>query len=60
MTYRQLLHRLAKDLDSDELDQEVIVSTSESGYARVVAINDVREDDGAIEKGQIVLDIGDI
>ncbi len=60
MTYRNLLHRLAKDLDDKELDQEVIVSTSENVYARVIAINDVKQGDFCIEKGQIVLDVGDL
>ena len=62
MTYRNLLHRLAKDLDDKELDQEAMVFNSESrSYHSILNITDVSSDfEDGVEKGQVVLRIGDL
>ena len=67
MTYRQLLHRLAKDLDDTELNQHVMVFVRETGvFMPIAAIGTINQNNlpageqGVLEHGQITLEAGSL
>ena len=67
MTYRNLLHRLAKDLDETELDQHVLVySRVTKAFMPIEAIGTITEsilpssENGILEHGQVILEAGSL
>lgn len=67
MTYRNLLHRLAKDLDENELDMEVMICNPNAEdwkktYSRLRVVTTVKEElyGYDAEQGQVVLEIEDL